>query len=109
MKNYSEDVLIEQPTIGLFELLGWRSTNCFHETFGTNDTLDRKTPSKVVLTPKQIEAQIKFNPSLPAEAIAQAIGELIRDRSILNPANANSEIYSHAGWNKSLSKELRNE
>ena len=32
--DFSEDALIEQPAIQLMESLGWKSVNCFAETFG---------------------------------------------------------------------------
>ena len=55
MNAYTEDALIEQPTITLFQHLGWEHLNCFHERFGTgtrsgaNSTLGRETPHEVVL------------------------------------------------------------
>ena len=33
--DYSEDKLIEQPTIALFSNLGWQTANCYEETFGS--------------------------------------------------------------------------
>ena len=32
---YSEDILVEQPAIALFEKLGWQTVKCFHE-FGSS-------------------------------------------------------------------------
>ena len=29
--DYSENALVEQPAIALFEELGWPSANCFYE------------------------------------------------------------------------------
>ena len=59
--SYSEDILIEQPTIALFETLAWETVNCYRETFGTThtpgpsprgrgETLGRETSNEVVLT-----------------------------------------------------------
>jgi type I restriction enzyme R subunit len=38
---YSEDALIEQPGIALFDELGWEAANCFHE-FDQADTRDHR-------------------------------------------------------------------
>jgi type I restriction enzyme R subunit len=51
MNEYSEASLIEQSAIELFEALGYDNQNCYHETFGKPGTLDRETPSDVVLIP----------------------------------------------------------
>src|SRR3990172_4525918 len=93
MSNYSEDSLIEQPAIELFQSLDYTHQNCFHETFGEHGNLGRETSSNVVLIPRLRGSLTKLNPSLPAEAIDQAIEELTRDRSILNRVTANREIY----------------
>ncbi|MCF6155342.1 MAG: type I restriction endonuclease subunit R [Candidatus Brocadia sp.] len=93
MANYSELSLVEQPAIELFQSLGYAHLDCFRETFGEKGTLGRITSTDVVLIPKLRESLIKLNPTLPAEAINQAIEELIRNRSILNPATANREVY----------------
>jgi len=31
--DYTEDSLVEQPAIALFEELGWETANCFYESF----------------------------------------------------------------------------
>ncbi|HHT9114862.1 MAG: HsdR family type I site-specific deoxyribonuclease [Planctomycetes bacterium] len=93
MSIYTESNLIELPAIELFNSLGYTHQNCFHETFGEKGTLGRATSTDVVLIPKLKEALINLNPSLPVEAINQAIEELTRDRSILNPITANREVY----------------
>ena len=90
---YSEDLLIEKPTIKIFKSLGYSHLNCFNETFGENSTLGRETSSEVVLVSKLTPALIKLNPKLPAEAIEKAVDILTADRSILNPAFANKEVY----------------
>src|ERR1035438_3642732 len=93
MIYYSEDILIEQPAIEIFQSLGFDYQNCFDETFGINSTLGRETSSDVVLLSKLKPALIKLNSKLPPEAICKAIEILISDRSIQNPANANKEVY----------------
>jgi type I restriction enzyme, R subunit len=91
--SYTEDALVEQPTILLFRELGWEAANCFYETFGPNGTLGRETTAEVVLVKRLRTALEKLNPGLPPEAIAQAIEELTRDRSVMSPAQANREVY----------------
>src|SRR6266581_3157899 len=93
MHEYSEDILIEQPTIDLFAALGYETANTFHEKLGKYGTLGRETDNEVVLVRRLRIALQHLNPDLPHEAIELAIEELTRDRSALSPANANSEIY----------------
>ncbi|MFA4828017.1 MAG: type I restriction endonuclease subunit R [Thermodesulfovibrionales bacterium] len=93
MSLYSETNLIEQPAIELFKSLGYAHQDCYNETFGSSGTLGRETSTDIVLKPKLKQALIKLNPSLPIDAIEQAIEELTRDRSILHPVTANREVY----------------
>ncbi|MFH1328193.1 MAG: type I restriction endonuclease subunit R [Candidatus Bathyarchaeota archaeon] len=93
MTSYSEDVLIEQPAINYISELGWQTANCFYETFSSSGTLGRETSSEVVLVSHLRPALQKLNPELSPEAVGLAIEELTKDRSSLNPVNANREIY----------------
>lgn len=93
MKDYSEDVLIEQPAIALLNSLGWETANCYDEIFGENGTLARETSSEVVLVSRLRPALERLNPGLPHQAVTLAIEELTRDRSLLSMVNANREIY----------------
>ena len=93
MYEYSEDILVEQPTIELFAELEYEMANTFHEKLGKYGTLGRETEDEVVLVPRLRIALQRLNPDLPHEAIELAVEELTRDRSALSPANANHEIY----------------
>jgi type I restriction enzyme, R subunit len=93
MNDYSEDALIEQPTIALFSDLGWQSKNCFRETFGSSGTLGRETSSEVVLVNQLRSALHKLNPGICDEALELAIEDIIQDRSTMSPAKANMEVY----------------
>lgn len=93
MSEYSEDALIEQPAIELFEQLGYETINCFHETYGQSGTLGRETSSEVVLTRYLRNSIKKLNPSVDRDAIDLAIDEITKDRSSLSPVNANREVY----------------
>lgn len=90
---YTEDQLVEQPAIGLFISLGWKTVSAMEETFGPGGTLGRDTKGEVVLVGRLRAMLVKFNPTLPPEAIENAVDELTRDRSAMNPTAANREIY----------------
>ena len=91
-RAYTEDQLVEQPAIGLFAQLGWRTASATEETFGPGGTLGRDTSGEVVLGPRLRAALEKLNPKLPSEAIVSAVDELTRDRSAMSFAGANREI-----------------
>ncbi len=92
--DYSEDTLVEQPAIALFEELGYETANCFHEKTGTSgSTLGRETTEEVILVPKLRSALEKLNPGLDSDAIDLAIDELARDRSAMSLVQANREVY----------------
>jgi len=74
--DFSEDALIEQPTIALFGVLGWQIENCYHESFGAQGTLGRQTKDEVVLVSRLRPVLDKLNPTLPALALDQAVEEL---------------------------------
>ncbi|MFM2176882.1 MAG: hypothetical protein RL015_980 [Verrucomicrobiota bacterium] len=90
---YTEDQLVEQPAIGLFEDLGWETVSAAEEMFGTAGTLGRTTKMEAVLTGRLRVALEKLNPSLPPEAITSAIDELTRNRSAMSMAAANREVH----------------
>lgn len=90
---YTEDQLVEQPAIGLFADLGWRTVSAIEETFGAVGTLGRETRSEVVLAARLRAALVRLNPALPAEAINNAIDEIARDRSAMLAEAANREVY----------------
>jgi len=94
MNDYSENALVEQPAIALFEELGWPSSNCFYEKVGTtNSTLGRETTNDVILWPRLKAAIKKLNPGIASDAVQLAIDELAKDRSAMSLAHANREIY----------------
>jgi type I restriction enzyme, R subunit len=91
--EYSEQVLVEQPAIALFNTLGWQTEDCYHETLGPHGSLGRDTRSEVVLLPRLRAALRRLNPGLPEQALELAVDELTRDRSAMSPANANRDVY----------------
>ena len=91
---YTEDELVEQPAIGLFAALGWQAVSAQEETFeGSESSLGRRSKRDVVLVARLRGALDRLNPSLPAQAIQNAIDELVRDRSAMSLEGANREIY----------------
>lgn len=90
---YSEESLVEQPAIQLFSELGWQTVSAIEEVLGVGGTLGRETKGNAVLLPRLRSALERLNPSLPPEALSQAIDQLIRDRSAMSLAAANREVY----------------
>lgn len=94
MSDFTEKTLVEQPAIELFSYLGWETSDCFHEFEEAGGSpLGRETKSEVVLISRLRPALEKLNPDIPSEPIQQAINELVRDRSLMTPVNANREVY----------------
>jgi type I restriction enzyme, R subunit len=91
--QFTEDALIEQPAIALLGEMGWKTVNCFDETFGSEGTLGRETSSEVILFSRLRPALQVLNPSLPSEALELAVQELSRERALMSMVNANQEIY----------------
>ena len=92
---YSEDQLIEQPAITLLENMGWHHQNCIDEFQYTNESLiGREIKSQVVLTDRLRTALERLNPDEPSDAIDSAIETLTQSRSVMNPVEANREIYN---------------
>ena len=90
---YTEDQLVEQPAIGLFADLGWQTVSAMEETLGATGTLGRETKGEVVLATRLRAALVRLNPTLPAEAINNAIDEITRNRSAMLLEAANREVY----------------
>jgi type I restriction enzyme R subunit len=91
---YTEEQLVEQPAIGLLAELGWETVSAMEEVFGPNGTLGREMSGEVVLLARLRSSLEKLNPELPPEAIASAVGEITKDRSAMEPAAANREVYA---------------
>jgi type I restriction enzyme R subunit len=91
--RYSEDAAVEQPAIELFKELGWKHINALHETFGADGALGRETKAEVFLTRFLRPAIERLNPEIPSEAVEAALIQVIKDRSALQHARANREVY----------------
>lgn len=93
MPSFTEELSVEEPTVKLFEKLGWETLNCYDETYGKNGTLERETRSEVILVKRLREALIKLNPDSNDKLIDAAIDELTHDRSTMTTEGANRYIY----------------
>ena len=91
--DFSEDALVEQPAIALFQELGYGFANCYQEKCGPAGTHGRETTADVILWPKLRAALQLLNPELPVEGIESAVEQLGKDRRAMGMANANEEVY----------------
>ena len=91
--GYTEDELVEQPSIDLMAELGWETHYARREFEHGASPLGRETKSEVVLIVRLRETLGRLNPDAPAEAIGQAVDELTRDRSRMSLVAANREIH----------------
>lgn len=92
--RYTEDQLVEQPAIALFEELGWDHLNAYHESLGPAGTLGRDNRSEVFLVRRLRAAIGRLNPGMPADAVEQAVTEITRPRTALHYARANQQIHA---------------
>src|SRR5262245_22729812 len=91
--DYTELALVEQPAVALLSELGWKTADLYNEILGPDGTEGRESEHQVILTRRLRSALERLNPGLSADAYAQAIEELARDRSTQLPANANRDFY----------------
>ena len=95
MNLYSEDQLIEQPAIALLKEIGWHTQDCSNEfEYDIEIQIGRESKSEVVLTDRLRVALAKLNSNAPRDAINAAIEELTQSRAVMNPVEANREIYN---------------
>ena len=91
---YSEDELIEQPAISLLEEIGWETLNCYSEFDQGISPIGRNTKSEVILTSRLRSALQQHNPAAAQNAITEALEQLTYSRALLDPTEANREIYN---------------
>ncbi len=94
MNPFSEDNLVEQTVIKIIKEV-WDDDNCHINTYEDKDdlSLGRENQGEVVLKKYLIPALQKINPTLPVDALEQAVDAITRDRSNLEIVKANQEIY----------------
>jgi len=86
---------VEEAALELLTELDWTVVRVMEETLGERGTLGRETRGDVVLLRRLRPALEKLNPTLPAEAITQAMDQLTRDRSAMGSiVAANRDVYA---------------
>jgi type I restriction enzyme, R subunit len=91
-KEYSEDNLIEQTTIGLFKQLGWDTAIAYNkETYGEHSNLGRLNRKEVVLKRVFFDKIKELNPNLPQKAYEEAYEKLIEASSSKSLEDINME------------------
>lgn len=93
MSKFSEELSVEEPTVRLFEKLGWETQNVYHETYGPNGSLGRETRNDVVLIKRLKDALRNLNRGISEEVLQLAIDEIVHDRSTMPLEGANRYIY----------------
>ncbi|MGI9021549.1 MAG: HsdR family type I site-specific deoxyribonuclease [Solirubrobacterales bacterium] len=91
-RDYSEDELVERPTLALLETLGYELEDGYTETLGP-EGLGRDDQSQVVLRHRLAPKLAELNPDLPAAAVDAALDELVLNRAALDPTRANQAVY----------------
>ena len=96
MQNpYSENQLVEQPALALLKEIGWHTQDCSNEfEYDIEIRTGRETKSDVVLTDRLRKALERLNPNAPSDAINAAVEKLTQSRAVMNPIEANREIYN---------------
>jgi type I restriction enzyme R subunit len=94
MNKFSEDNLVEKTVIKLIKDV-WGDKDCHINAYKDEDDLElgRDNRGEVVLKKFLMPALAKLNSDLPTVALEQAFEMLTRDRSNLDLAKANREIY----------------
>jgi type I restriction enzyme R subunit len=89
----SEDALVEQPALRALAALGWEVVNAFAEEFGPAGTLGRDSQDQVILVHRLRRSLELLNRGVPTPVREEALQELVRDRSIMDPVRASQEVY----------------
>ncbi|UZG56243.1 HsdR family type I site-specific deoxyribonuclease [Rhodococcus opacus] len=92
-RDYSENALVEQPTLELLASLGWTVVNAFDESFGPGGTLGRDSMREVVLRYRLRKALDALNPDVPDVVLDEALTVMCKDRTVMNRVRANKEVY----------------
>lgn len=94
-KNYSEDKLIEQPCMDIFQELSWETADVFKgETFGELGTLGRDSEADVILRTRFYDAIKNLNPNLPEQAYNLAYESINSNEASKSLVDINFEKYN---------------
>jgi type I restriction enzyme, R subunit len=92
--GFSENDLIEQPAIDLFDRLGWKTINLFGEFKDGKSSEGRESRRDVILPARLMVALKKLNPNVPETALDEAQKLLASERRHLDPVRASSLMSS---------------
>ena len=95
--GFSEIGLVEKPTLKLLESLGYEVVNAYAERYGPYSPADgnpgRDDRSQVVLRHRLRPKIAELNPNLPAQALDQAVEQLVLDRSSMDHVRASQMVW----------------
>ncbi len=108
MNQFNEDNLVEKTVIKFIKEI-WDDKSCHINAYKDEDDLKlgRDHRGEVVLKKHLLPALQKINPTLPEDALIQAMDAITRDRSNLSLVKANQEVYKllQGGVNVSVARE----
>lgn len=94
---FSEQALVERPTLALLEQLGYEVITAYTEQFGAghvaNGAPGRDDRSEVILRHRLRPKLAQLNPELPALALDLAVEQIGEDRSAMDPVRANQAVW----------------
>ncbi len=92
---YTEDTLVQQPTVACLERLGWESVYAYNnEDFGPDGLLGRTSHREVVLARTLREKLVELNPDLPDAAYDDAVRQITVTDASQDIVTANREKYA---------------
>ena len=92
-ERFSEDELVERPTVDLLAELGWETVNSREEVLGPGGTLGRSGRHDVILEHRLLAALRALNTKAPDAALEEAAAALSRDRSLFEPTRASRDVH----------------
>lgn len=95
--GFSEDDLVEKPTLALLGQIGYETINAYEESYGSDSPLTgnpgRDDRGEVILKYRLRPKLAELNPDLPAQALDQTVDELLSDRSAVDPVRASQAVW----------------
>ena len=95
--GFSEMGLVEKPTLELLETLGYETVDAYTERFGPDSPASgnpgRDDRSQVILRYRLRPKLAQLNPDLPAQALDQAVEQLVLDRSAMDRVRASQAMW----------------
>jgi type I restriction enzyme R subunit len=96
-ERFSEQDLVEKPTLDLLAQLGYEVIDAYAERFGPESVASgapgRDDRSEVILRHRLRPKLAQLNPELPSRALDQAVEQLVLDRSAMDPVRANQAVW----------------